>query len=60
MGLQLSEVSALDIDMIEVLNTFFALVWTEKVYQALVPTDKARPKEERKGWARNPLRNLDS
>lgn len=38
--------SNLDIDKIEVLNTFFALVWTE-VYQAFVPTDKVQGEEER-------------
>lgn len=47
MGQQLRGVSDLDIEKIEVPNTFFALVWTEKVYQAFVPTDKVQGGEER-------------
>lgn len=39
MGLQLSVVSNLDTGRTELLNTFFGLIWTEKVYQAFVLTD---------------------
>lgn len=46
MGLQLSEVSDSDIERIEVLSTFVALVCTEKAYQAFGSQTSPRKREK--------------